>query len=223
MEIKSDKLVIQQSDRNEKGTQIDAEEKPAERVMETEIPISLSNGQSVSEFTKGASSGLAHTPSIAISGTAIEFASGYRGRCKWCKHFDKPRFAQWKKDVEFSTNLERRKVLDYLRGKLLSDGYASVIDQHQGSDGDLDVEHALMEFGICQALSHDYNDMFFVWPDAGCPMEDPKGVPMDSRFKARDAGAGRAGTSGYDRILKAAQGGPVKRKAQRIPIFNPKK
>lgn len=223
MEITDDKLVISTSDRNEKGTQIDAEEKSAERILETPMDVTLSNGQTVAEYTKGMASGFQNTPQISVAGNVAEFASGFRGRCKWCKHCDRPRFRQWKKDVEFSTNLERRKVLDYLRSKLLGEGYASVVDAHEAKDGDLDVEHALNEFGICQALSHDFNDMFFVWPDAGCPMQDPTGAPMESRFEPRDGDAQRAGTEGYDRILKAAQGGPVKRKAQRVNVFNFKK
>ena len=222
MEIKSDSLNISTADRNEKGTQIDPEERPAERVLGIDVPITLSNGQTVSAYTHGEVADK-KDGTVNINGTAIEFAEGYRGRCRLCKHFDNPQFRRWKHDVQLSTDKDRRGVLDFLRSKLLSDGYAAVIDSHQGPDGDLDVEHALMEFGFCRVLSHAYNDMFIVWPDAGCPTEDPTGKPIDpAPFSPRDSDAQREGDAGYDSILKAAQGGPVKRKAQRIDIFKKK-
>ena len=219
MDVFDDKLRISQSDRDEKGKQIDPEERPVERVITTAIPVGLSNGQSVEAFTKGDARG--EVPNeVSVTGSAVEFAQGFRGRCRLCKHFDREGFRRWKKDVDLSGDPERRKFLNFLRSKVLGEMYEQTISKHQGPDGDLDVEHAVNEFGICRALSHAFNDLFAVWPDAGCPVADPSGKPIDpAPFTPRDSDAAREGTSSYDTILKTAAGSGPKRSAKRIDVF----
>ena len=221
MEISGDQLKVSTADRDENGKQIDAEERTAVRELTTQVDIGLSNNQSVEEYTHGEASS-SKTSTIETAGTAIEFAMGFRGRCRLCKHFDHAQFLRWKHDVEASGDLKRRAVLNELRGQILGKGYAQMIDTHQGQDGDLDVEHALNEFGICPAMSEVLSDLVFVWPDAGCPTQTPTGEPFDSLFVPRDAEAEREGTRGYDSILKAAQG-TTKRKTRKIDLFTPKK
>ena len=217
MDVKGEKLVISQDDRNEKGQQIDPEERIGERQTITSIPITLNNGQSVEEFTGGAATGEKDI-TIRATGNAVEFATGYRDQCRFCRHCDVAWFRRWKHDVQVSADPERSKVLNFLRGKILGSVDPEVIGKHPTTEGDLDVEHALNEFGICHALSSEFKDMVFVYPDAGCPLNMPDGTPCPSFFKPRDTQAAQAGTTGYDNILKAAQGGSPKRKATRVPI-----
>ena len=222
MEIIGDSLKISTADRDDSGKQIDAEERTIVHELITPVDVTLSNNQSVEQYTHGEASG-SKTSTIEASAPAIEFALGFRGRCRLCKHFDHAQFLRWKHDVETSGNLPRRRVLNDLRGQILGKGYAQIIDSHQGQDGDLDVEHALNEFGICPAMSEALSDLVFVWPDAGCPTTDPTGAPFKALFVPRDAEAAREGTRAYDAILKAAQGGAPKRKTQKIDLLIPKK
>jgi hypothetical protein len=211
IEIKSDTIVINTSDRDANGKQIDPEEKPAERQMGADIPV----------LTTGAgAAGVLPQASITADGTVGQFAMRYKGRCRLCVHFDRKAFLKWKSDVESSGDTERRKVLNALRAQLLSSSDASIADKHQGKDGDLDVEHALKEFGLCRVMQELLKDMVFVWPEAGCPETDPAGIPFKAMFKPRDEDARRESDAGYDGILQAAKSGAPKRKATKINLLD---
>jgi len=217
MDVKGERIVVSTNDRDDQGKQIDPEERPLEHTREVSIPLSLSNGQTVEQYTKGqASGGLAGSVAGVIS--AGEFATAARHRCRFCANYDKAAFKKWKADVEASQEPSRMRALNDLRAKIVGTTAPQVINKHSDPQGELDVEHALNEFGICKPLSEILKDMVFVWPDAGCPATYPNGLPFEDKFKPRSTDAAKAGAAGYDAILKAAQG-QVKRSTKRIDVF----
>ncbi len=223
MLVKGQSFKIETAKRDEQGKQWDGEEKPTERILETEFAVTLANGQSVEEYTKGKASGFQIPQSVAIVGKTIEFASGMKNRCANCAHFDQEAFQKWKTRMDLGNAAERAEV-NGLRGMLLDEGHAQFVDQHTGTDGDIDVEHALNCCGICRELTSIWKEEAIVWPDSGCP--DYRGneiLPIEQRcdysylFRPRDRSAVTSGNAAYDAILKAAAGVPTRR-AQRVSI-----
>ena len=213
-------ILVATSDRNEKGTQIDAEEKPAEQVLEGSFPVTMANGQSVADYTKGKAAGFAIPSSVRVTGRSVEFATNFKHRCGLCLNFDNIGFLKWKLRSDLGTPAQRLEV-DALRGQVM-EREPEIGEKHVGADGDFDVEHALNTCGLCRALTSIFKEEAIMWPESGCP--DYRGsdmVPIEQRvdysslFRPRNKEAVADGDSGYDAILKSAQG-QVKRSTQRI-------
>jgi hypothetical protein len=195
VDIIAERVDVSTDNRDEKGHQIDPEEHPAQEVLTIESPlVSLSNGQVAGRLAGGGE--------VDIIGTALQFASGYQHRCRNCKNFNNDLFVRIKKEIDNSTDIEEVKSLDQLRGLLLENGHAEF-----GNDNDLDIEAALMEWGICEALCEVYKEVVCVHPEAGCPdYPGPGGEDLTTMFKPRSTEARREGDALYDRILTAAKG-----------------
>ena len=208
MKVLDEKLVVSTDDRNEKGQQIDAEERPAVQEMAVSIPITMSNGQSVSEFTGGKVQGeFAHQPTMSIHRTALEFASEWSRRCELCRHFDNEAFLRWVREMESSLQATDRARIDLMRSFLIEQGMIF--------DGPGGIEEALACWGICRAIT-DFipkdKRPYCTWPEFGCPPQ------MPGFFKAQDR---KESERRRDEVLLTAQGGGPKRKALRVELAAP--
>lgn len=197
MEFHDDLLAINTSPRDEHGKQLDPEEKPAERVLSFNLPLSSQTGEKLGE--------LKHPASVNVSGEVIEFASGYRHQCALCKNFDN---ALWKRrlhEIECSNSKKDLAELQNLRKLYLEHTDDQLLTMHEAADGDIDMEHLLSQLGICLALTSLYKDVSVVHPAGGCPdYPGPRGEDLSGMFKPRDADAEKHGTSVYDEILRRA-------------------
>ncbi|MFA6118139.1 MAG: hypothetical protein WC729_29400 [Sphingomonas sp.] len=237
MDLSNDRLSIDTSHRDAQGKQIDPEEKPAERVLDAEIPITVGGGaagvgaKSASEFTNGAvGDRLIHKPTVNVAGTALEFAHGHSHRCCLCKNYNNHRFLEWKHRMMLSPNLRERAEVDFLRSKI----FDGTVSAPEAADGLPDVEWMLNTFAICDALSSIFKEEHIVTPESGCP--DYRGeatvkpelqLDFQNLFEPKDADAARISNASYDNILKTAQGAPAPRRAERVKVdlskyFTPK-
>jgi hypothetical protein len=224
-------FLITTAQRNEKGEQVDAEQKRVERIIETKMPVALQApsepgkapqdlGKTVEEYTGGAASQFKMPQTVNVVGNAIEFASGMRNRCGLCLNFSNKAFMEWKNRAMWAPKgSELRTAYDGLLGQILQrEPEINANDEHTGRDNDFDADHALNCCGICLELSAIFKDECIMWPDSGCPdyrtndlIEPEFRVDFGHLFKPRDRDAVSTGNAAYDHILKIAQGTPTRR------------
>lgn len=201
MEIKKDYLRIAHAATDLEGKKLDPEAQPVQRVMETDFAANLSNGQVV-----GAVGG-----EIAAQSTAGVVARRLRAMCAGCKHFDQK---TWQTMVRRADDplapMDQRQVVNAIRESLLMTNNATIdatlTDQHPAPDGGVDVEHALMSLGICQALTAHYGEQIGVHPLSSCPEEVCGPNQPEGFFQLKGREAEKAGNVGYDMVMQRADG-----------------
>lgn len=214
--IKDENVLVSTDDRNEKGQQVDAEERPAE--IKQDIPVNVTGNS-------GVLFGQLQNSSVNRVGTAAEFASGMAHQCMLCAHFNQAAFRCWKERAQLSPDPHERVELDELRALFLESSLHASFAHNTGPDGDIDVEGTMMsECGLCAPISEITGINTIVMKNSGCPTyPGPQGEDLTKCFRAIGKTEQETADDIRDTILKTAQG-KVKRKAYRVPvsIFKPK-
>jgi len=145
--------------------------------------------------------------SVVVDTQVSEFALANRTRCALCKHFDNEAFQRYLAQADHpAAPMHVRREVNDLRASLLMT-YNASMTQHEGQDGDMDVEHALKAMGFCHALTEEAGESVVVHPLAVCPPEvvDPVTAPV-GYFKPRGNESEKFADAAYDRVMKAAAG-----------------
>jgi len=196
MKIRADLLRVAHVPAMPDGTPVEPEQQPAERRLEGEVGVTGSNGAPL-----GAVGGAIVAPT-----TAGDLARSARGFCLGCKHFSSE---DWKKVVaayQFHPDAEKREELNTLRSALLTTGNVELQNRHLDPEGDMDVEHALSQMGLCRVLTEAHRDVTGVHPISCCPPELCSQERPMGAYEPRDKAVERSGSEMYDKILRLAQG-----------------
>lgn len=202
MKIKKDFLRIAHGVRNAAGEKGEPEQQPIQRVLTFDAPASLQHAGPVGSIPA----------QVIYETTAGEFAQGLRGRCGHCKNFDKEAFRKYRAACESSSSMTKRAEINALRALYATTHNEAVINRSTaaagpGSDGDMDVEHALTFIGICHPLTEMHRDAVLVdetfgcCPDEVCSPDRPQGL-----FVPLDRAAERAGSADFDAVMNQAVG-----------------
>lgn len=196
MKIKADLLRIGHGALSPKGEKLEPEEKPVERVLVTDFDANMKSGQHVGSIPG----------SIHYRDTAGDFAQKMRSQCWSCKHFNNDAWRAYRRSVELSDSMERRRELNAIRAALLDTGNAQIQERHTSQEGDMDVEHALSVLGICKAMTETFQDPVIVYPIGTCPDDVCGPTNPSGLFVPKDIDSEKAGNSAFDQIMRRAQG-----------------
>jgi hypothetical protein len=184
------------------GTKVEPEQMLAERAIDVEGPMRGSiDGQVKGNLAT----------EVVYTDTVGQFAQGIRRPCATCAFFQNPAWRRYYQSIERGDDPVDKKWLNGVRAALLGTQNASFHDQHQGQDGELDVEHALSSLGICPVYTELLNppgqpiDPIIVHPMGVCPEQDPRGNQLPVLYKPATREQGRAGDEAYDEIMYAAK------------------
>lgn len=134
--------------------------------------------------------------------TAGELATSTLHRCMHCRFFDQAGWTGILKAAQASGDKMKLHELNGIRGMIAENMDVNLRDSHDlDKAGDLDLEHALNSLGVCRALTEHMHEEIIVHPTSSCPDDQP------FFFKPRGGlAAAKAATSGYDWIMRRAQG-----------------
>lgn len=194
------------------GEKLEPEERPAAVVSPMRVPLTLGLPTQVQQIPVAP---LTVRSETTYELTAGELAASLRKRCATCAHFDRLGWHKLKREYEHSSRMEHRQFLHDIRATV-----AAVISTEGETDlvGDLEeleVERALLDCGICRAISEIFtkytpDDPYFmvVASMAGCPdqTKGPAGEDLSQLYKPRDRAAARAAGQAQDVILRMAMG-----------------
>lgn len=204
MEIRADTISVVPATITPDGKPLEPEEAPAVRSIQVSTPLAFNNGTIIRPDSPA---------SFDYATTAGELATGLRFRCASCVHFNAKRWQKLKHEYEWSSSIEERKFVNEVRASIEQVLPVGEREKHiDEQTGELDVEHAMMSLGICDALTDEWsrlmNEKFpvLMHPLAGCPDVNPLGQPQSPPFRPRDTAADRAAARAYDGILGMAQG-----------------
>jgi hypothetical protein len=201
-------VVVWHGEESVDGDPIEPEEQLAEVVQPVKALVTLGHGpmredvplaslpQEVQELMRNKMAHIAHQTS------AGELARSVLQRCQNCEHFDPVGWAGFIRRANASSDNRLWQALNEIRGELAAQlGLDPTLSDPHDLDqsGNIDLEHALKALGLCKALSEHFKDDIIVMPINPCAMPD--------FFKAKP-GAKRSAASGYDWILRRAQGRP---------------
>lgn len=201
------------------GEKLEPEERPAEIRNYTAMPLVMGSDPRNVSF---AGPSLTVRGVVSVDMVAGEVADALRKRCADCRHYDRKAwmhlYRQWRVG-----SYEEQQKLNALRATASSVGDEDYRQKHMDAEqGEVDVEHAIQDMGICHALT-DYwskilgrNEEMLFAPECGCPDEfGPDNTYLGRLFMPRDGGAAKRGAQQYDKVMQAAAG--------RTPVVKPKK
>lgn len=194
--VESDTIEVAIGDRNpESGERVEPEEKPARRILGGTIGTTTDHGESAGRMRAR----------VILETTVSELAIGMRNSCFSCKHFDQHAWAVFMRKA-WATK-EGMQTLNNIRAALEVSENLALREQHQGMDGEMDLEHALSSLGICQALTEAHGEKpWIVYPGGSCPQTVPeKGTPFGNAYQPRDSAAEKQSSSAFDAIMRRAQ------------------
>ena len=197
LRIKSDLLKVRHVPFDLKGDKVEPEAQPAARVISTDSEVTMN--------MRGNSVGAIPTQIIAET-TAGEVAETMRAKCFLCKRFDSKAWNQIRKLWGNSADKDTFEKLNKIRYALLTMRNNEALSPSIDRGGDLDVEHALAQLGICQPLTELNRDLVIVSPLSTCPdnvctKDNPKGL-----FVPKDKEHERLGNTAFDKIMRMAEG-----------------
>lgn len=210
MKIKKDMLQIGSGFTDKDGTKLAPEAQPVRRVVTIDAPVSLKGPHGVTETGKGIP-----TEIVTDNRNAVDVARGFQYLCGNCKWF---RNKEWLRDLANAdspmASMVQRKMVNEIRGALLSTQNANLTELHSGQDGDLDVEAALKTLGYCKALFHffknkgesDEDSLVLLHPISSCPTDIRNANPPMGMFEPKDNEARKVATQNYDRVMQKAAG-----------------
>lgn len=199
MNIRQDILKVQTSDRDADGKQIDPEEHTATRILLGGAPVVLKNNENAPPQGE--------IPlEISLETSVGQIAGTVRRMCRECVYHRQETWSKILSGAEKSTDLARRQAINDIRAALMMTQNASLSTVHEGMDGEMDVEHALKTLGICEALTTEKKELVVTHPLASCPDHTITPTAPKGYFRPRDERAKRDAASGYDTIIRQAQG-----------------
>lgn len=198
MKIKAKYLKIRSGNLyDDAGQRIEAEQQPAVQVIESEAVTELQRGPVVGSIPM----------QIITETTAGEAAQIERFKCKGCKFFDPRAWAALRRKWDDpSAPMDERRQLNGIRAAILDTQDIKFFERHAGADGDMDVEHALSELGICQALSELRNGPTIVSKFGACPDETVTAAAPHGLYRPKDRTAEKMGSAAFDSVMKTALG-----------------
>lgn len=210
MKIRKDILQVGSGMLSVDGTKLEAEQQPVRRVLTVDAPVTHGSGPG-----NGRNVGAIATEIVTENQSAIDVATHRMSLCGNCKWFRNP---EWIRDLNNADSplatIERRRMVNEIRGALLTTRNANLAEMHEGQDGDLDVEAALRQLGYCKALFETFKNMgnsnedatVLVHPLSCCPDDVRKQMPPHGFYEPKDREAKKVGTANYDRIMSKASG-----------------
>lgn len=193
MIVKNDLLRVQASNYDERGQRLEPEEKPAERILPVDAPVT---GQ-LDGQVKG------HLPTtINIQGTVAQFAQRVRQLCAGCKWFDQRAFQQYRCVKELSK--EKQREMNAIRAALLETGVADVDDANPMDA--MDVEAQLASMGICRAITEVMREPMIVHPESSCPEEYRTDSQPDGFYTPLNIDTEKIGSAAFDQVMRQATG-----------------
>lgn len=192
------------------GQKIEPEEAPAQLSHPTTAPLTFNDGTPVT--VNGVA--IALPGSFDFESTAGEIADAMRHKCSTCKYFDVPRWRLMRRRLEVSSNMEERIYVNNVRASIEQFLPMDERDKHHDAlTGELDTEHALDAFGLCNAQTeikskeeHELHPVL-VLGNCGCPDEKSMtGIDLSKLYKPRDRAADRDAARSFDKVLAMAQG-----------------
>lgn len=200
MKIKADLLRVRSVPVDDKGQKMEPEAQPAQRILKTDSEVTTRDGKKLGSIPTD----------IVYETSAGELAQAMRHPCFQCKHFDqKAWFKLFRSWTDPGAPKAMREQLNAIRAALLTTNNAKLADQHVSQEGDMDVEHALSQLGICRVLTEVHNDAIIVHPTGGCPPEICTPTQPDGFYEAKDKDADRLGSQTFDNVMKLATGKPL--------------
>jgi len=203
LQIKQDVITVIPATHDPDGHALEPELAPAVRSIVVATPLSLNNGRIIRPDMPG---------SFDYETTAGEIAYAMKARCATCKHFNTARWRQLRRELDWG-NMEQRAFVNEIRASIEQTLPVSERDKHIDDQGEIDLEHALDSFGLCEAAteiwSREKHEMFPVLqlPTGGCPQtKTPSGTNLANLYQPRDRSADRAASDAYDKILGMARG-----------------
>lgn len=208
MKVTGDTITVIPATHDPAGQPIEPEQAPAMRTLTVEAPLTINGGQIIRPDMPGA---------FNYEMAAGEMAVSLRHRCATCKHFNMPRWRQLRRELEWSADMEKRQFVNEIRASIEQALPARERDKHADpASGELDIEHALDAFGVCEAMteirSREEATLFPVltMPTGGCPdQKTPRGADLSNLYQPRDHAADRAAAQAHDKIMKMATGKQV--------------
>lgn len=178
------------------GNKLEPEERIAVEVMPLPVDLTLANHavRPGTEPAIGTMRGAVETES-----TAGDVAINTATRCELCEHW---RHEDWTRHLAaIEDTREGEKQIERLRGELLGRAVGDIEDRRAIEPEDfIRVNFSIKrEFGICAAFTESTGMVTASPFYGGCPLDD-------SRFKMRDRESKRLASTGYDKILRLAQG-----------------
>lgn len=196
MKIKSDMLRIRTVPFDDKGQKMEPEQQPVQRVIHTDSPATMRNGQMVGTLPTN----------IVMDTTVAEMVPGMRRPCFSCKHFDrrnwKELFRLWS---EPTAPIEKRRELNAIRAALLETNNAEIQHRHDSEEGMM-VEHAISTLGICRPLTEIDKNPVIVYPKACCPANLITADKPHGLYEPKNKDNERMGSQTFDNLMKAARG-----------------
>jgi hypothetical protein len=202
MEIKGDTITVVPATHDPDGHKLDPECAPAARTISVSAPLQLSGGGTAGQIPG----------SFTYETTAGELAVGLRYKCAACKHFDVKRWRAYRRECEWSGDMDKRRWVNEIRLQIEQVMPADQREKYTDSQGDFDIEAAMDNMGLCMALTEEWSRRFnktfpvLIHPLAGCPAVDPLGQPQSAPFQPKDSAADRAAAKVYDSVMGMAQG-----------------
>jgi hypothetical protein len=179
------------------GSKVEPEAQPMQRALVTDFSASSQQGTALGQM-KG---------EIVYDTTAGEMAQAMRRPCFTCKSFDK---RAWKKLFLYWNDplspMHEREQLNGVRAAILGTNNAKIVEKSQGSDGDMDVEHALSLLGICRPLTEIHSAPVIVYPTGGCPPEVCNSTQPHGLYEPKAKEDERLGSQVFDNVMRLAQG-----------------
>lgn len=204
MELRADTITVVPATHDPDGKPLEPEQAPAVRSIGVTTPLTFNSGQLIRQDMPA---------SFDYETTAGEIAVGLRYSCAGCIHFNQRRWQTLKHDCEWNGDIEKRRWVNEVRSAIESSLPEREREKHiDEQSGELDVEHAMMALGVCDALTEEWSRKFnqsfpvLLFPLCGCPDVDPLGAPQAPPFQPRDRSAARAAAKAYDGMLGMARG-----------------
>lgn len=181
------------------GTPAEAEEQTVSHVIRMDSDVT-------GHMTPGTVEGQLPT-AVVVQSQVADIIQKVKNPCMLCRNFDNEGFIEMFKRADHpAAPLELRSMMNEIRMQLLRTGNVEINARSSGQDGDLDVEHAIRQMGICRALSEMMSDLVFVHPVGGCPQTVITASDPDGLFVPKSNEAERIGYAAYDKLLNAARG-----------------
>ncbi len=202
MKIRNDLLRVASGMAHVDGTKAEPEEQPVERRLIVDSDTTTADGQATKTNVP------VHIVSEMSAGVLAKKLSA---PCSTCAYFDRKPWLKLLAITEAdgtTAPLHVREQINEVRASLLMTNNASLNEMHTGSEGDMDVEHALHSMGFCRALTENNADHeeVIVHPTGCCPAEViSESAPMGF-YKVKDSIAKKEAVSAYDAVFRQAQG-----------------
>lgn len=199
MKIKADLLRVKVRQFNDINEKVEPEQQTVQRVLQTDAEVSLNTARNKTV-------GLINSE-IVYETTAGEMARAMRHPCFSCKNFNKRAWRELFVSMAADTApMEKRQELNNIRAALLTTKNAKLQDRHVSQEGDMDVEHAISQLGICMPLTEIHGEPVVVHPTGGCPPEVCGATNPDGFYKSKDLDADKMGSKTFDNVMRLAQG-----------------